>query len=218
VVTVLLIEDDKDMQALLSTFLSSYDMRVVGALDGKTALQKLDSEKIDIVVLDLMLPDTDGHELCRRIRQKCDIPIVISSAKGDLGNKILGFELGADDYLAKPYEPRELALRLNAQLRRNKKSSYIIGDLALFEDERTICLEGEKLELTKSEYELLKLLMQNPNKAFSRTELSWHLKLDDANSRTLDTHLSNLRQKLYDDPKNPRYIKSVWGIGYKFVG
>lgn len=216
-VNVLLVEDDNDMHSLLSTFLASYKMRTIEAKDGKTALLKLANERVDIIVLDLMLPDMDGLELCRKIREKSDIPIIISSAKGDLGNKIIGFELGADDYLAKPYEPRELALRLEASLRRVKKDIYEIGDLALFEAEREVYLSGDKIELTKIEYEILKLLMQNPGKAFSRAELAWSLKLDDKSSRTIDTHLSNLRQKLGDNPKEPRFIQSVWGIGYKFI-
>ena len=216
-VNVLLVEDDNDMRSLLSTFLASYKMRTIEAKDGKTALLKLSHERVDIIVLDLMLPDMDGLELCRKIREKSDIPIIISSAKGDLGNKIIGFELGADDYLAKPYEPRELALRLEASLRRVKKDIYEIGDLALFEAEREVYLSGDKIELTKIEYEILKLLMQNPGKAFSRAELAWSLKLDDKSSRTIDTHLSNLRQKLGDNPKEPRFIQSVWGIGYKFI-
>ena len=216
-VNVLLVEDDNDMRSLLSTFLASYKMRTIKAKDGKTALLKLANERVDIIVLDLMLPDMDGLELCRKIREKSDIPIIISSAKGDLGNKIIGFELGADDYLAKPYEPRELALRLEASLRRVKKDIYEIGDLALFEAEREVYLSGDKIELTKIEYEILKLLMQNPGKAFSRAELAWSLKLDDKSSRTIDTHLSNLRQKLGDNPKEPRFIQSVWGIGYKFI-
>ena len=216
-VNVLLVEDDNDMRSLLSTFLASYKMRTIKAKDGKTALLKLANERVDIIVLDLMLPDMDGLELCRKIREKSDIPIIISSAKGDLGNKIIGFELGADDYLAKPYEPRELALRLEASLRRVKKDIYEIGDLALFEAEREVYLSGDKIELTKIEYEILKLLMQNPGKAFSRAELAWSLKLDDKSSRTIDTHLSNLRQKLGDNPKEPKFIQSVWGIGYKFI-
>ena len=216
-VNVLLVEDDNDMRSLLSTFLASYKMRTIEAKDGKTALLKLANERVDIIVLDLMLPDMDGLELCRKIREKSDIPIIISSVKGDLGNKIIGFELGADDYLAKPYEPRELALRLEASLRRVKKDIYEIGDLALFEAEREVYLSGDKIELTKIEYEILKLLMQNPGKAFSRAELAWSLKLDDKSSRTIDTHLSNLRQKLGDNPKEPRFIQSVWGIGYKFI-
>jgi len=119
--------------------------------------------------------------------------------------------------LAKPYEPRELALRINALLRRTKKTSIEIGDFALDEEQRVIFQEGERLELTKSEYELLRLFLLHPNKAFSRSELAWHLKIAD-NPRTIDTHLSNIRAKIGDAPKESHYIKSVWSIGYKFVG
>ena len=123
-VNVLLVEDDNDMRSLLSTFLANYKMRTIEAKDGKTALLKLSHERVDIIVLDLMLPDIDGLELCRKIREKSDIPIIISSAKGDLGNKIIGFELGADDYQTKPFGLRELMARVKAVLRRSQKGSH----------------------------------------------------------------------------------------------
>lgn len=216
-VTALIVEDDADMQTLLYKYLAGFDIRCLQAKTIKQAEEILQKERIEIAVLDLMLPDGDGATLCRKIREEYAIPVIISSAKGDLGSKIVGFEQGADDYLAKPYEPRELALRINALLRRTKKTSIEIGDFTLDEEQRVIFQEGERLELTKSEYELLRLFLLHPNKAFSRSELAWHLKIAD-NPRTIDTHLSNIRAKIGDAPKESRYIKSVWGIGYKFVG
>lgn len=216
-VTALIVEDDADMQTLLYKYLAGFDIRCLQAKTIKQAEEILQKERIEIAVLDLMLPDGDGATLCCKIREEYAIPVIISSAKGDLGSKIVGFEQGADDYLAKPYEPRELALRIDALLRRTKKTSIEIGDFALDEEQRVIFQEGERLELTKSEYELLRLFLLHPNKAFSRSELAWHLKIADS-PRTIDTHLSNIRAKIGDAPKESRYIKSVWGIGYKFVG
>jgi two-component system OmpR family response regulator len=216
-VTVLLVEDDSDMQNLLHKYLAGFDMKCLQAKTIVEAEDILKKDMIDIAVLDVMLPDGDGTTLCRKIREEYGIPVIISSAKGDLGSKIVGFEQGADDYLAKPYEPRELALRIDALLKRTKKTSIEIGEFRLDEEQRDIFQEGERLELTKSEYELLKLFLLHPNKAFSRSELAWYLKIAD-NPRTIDMHLSNIRAKIGDTPKESRYIKSVWGIGYKFVG
>lgn len=216
-VRVLLVEDDNDMQVLLKKYLAGFDIMCLGAKNISQAKELLQKEKIDLAVLDIMLPDGDGTELCREIRENYAIAIIMSSAKSDIGSKIIGFEQGADDYLAKPYEPRELALRIDALLKRVKKSSIEIGDFILDEDKREIFQDGELLELTKSEYELLRLFLLNRGKAFSRSELAWHLKIAD-NPRTIDTHLSNIRTKIGDTPKESRYIKSVWGIGYKFVG
>lgn len=216
-VTVLLVEDNADMQALLDKYLAGFEMKCLNAKTIAQAEDILKKERVEIAILDLMLPDGDGTTLCRKIRKEYGIPVIISSAKGDLGSKIVGFEQGADDYLAKPYEPRELALRIDALLKRTKKTAIEIGDFTLDEEQRDIFQKGERLELTRSEYELLKLFLLHSGKAFSRSELAWHLKIAD-NPRTIDMHLSNIRAKIGDTPKESRYIKSVWGIGYKFVG
>ena len=215
---ILLVEDNQELSSWLSRLLGQSGYVVESAFTGEEAEHFLLTQQYDAILLDLMLPGMKGQTVLKHLRDKHnDVPVLIISAQDKMQDIIEHLNLGADDYLAKPYEPRELALRLEASLRRVKKDIYEIGDLALFEAEREVYLSGEKIELTKIEYEILKLLMQNPGKAFSRAELAWSLKLDDKSSRTIDTHLSNLRQKLGDNPKEPKFIQSVWGIGYKFI-
>ena len=218
-VNVLLVEDDNDMRSLLSTFLANYKMRTIEAKDGKTALLKLANERVDIIVLDLMLPDIDGLELCRKIREKSDIPIIISSAKGDLGNKIIGFELGADDYLTKPFRIAELRARVNAHLRRERRERHT----ALTFDRIKIDLSAKELRvdntpvaLTKSEYLICEYLARNKGQVFSKEQIYetvFGLEGDSDNS-TISTHIKNIRSKLNKLDIQP--IETVWGIGYKW--
>ena len=219
---VLLIEDDVDMQALIIEYLENYDLDVTTFSKPKEALQTLAkcSEKYDVVILDLMLPQMDGFDVCKTIRKISSIPIIISSARGELSDKILGFDFGADDYLAKPYEPRELVLRINALLRRNTKKSTLVGDFEIDEEKMEVKVDDYSVDLTQIEYDLLNLFLQNRAKVMSRELLSNGVNGIEYNTkdRTIDMHISNLRQKIGDDPKEPKYIKSVWGIGYKFIG
>lgn len=221
-IELLLVEDDVAMQELIKTYLAGFEIRTHALVSPLQALSLLRREpkKFDILVLDLMLPEMDGLDLCREIRKICATPIIISSARGDLGNKILGFELGADDYLAKPYEPRELVLRINALLRRNKKDISVIGDLRIDYAKKEVYLDNSLLELTPTERELLLLLVRKKGEPVSRETLASMIENihESSYSRSVDTHISNLRAKLGDDVKQPRFIKSVWGIGYKFIG
>ncbi len=219
---ILLIEDDLDMQTLIGDYLQNYDFLVKAFDKPKEALLHLEQHKenYSLVVLDLMLPQMDGFDVCKKIRELSNIPIIISSARGEMSDKILGFNFGADDYLAKPYEPRELVLRINAILRRSTKKSKKVGDFEIDEANMEIKVEGLLLDLTKIEYDILHLFLQNSDKVLSRESISNAVSGIEYNSkeRTIDMHISNLRQKLGDDPKDPQYIKSVWGIGYKFIG
>ncbi|WP_229860031.1 response regulator transcription factor [Candidatus Sulfurimonas baltica] len=219
---ILLIEDDLDMQTLISDYLIKYDFEVISFEKPKEALQNLEKNTnlYDIVVLDLMLPQMDGFDVCKRIRQLSSVPIIISSARSELSDKILGFDFGADDYLAKPYEPRELVIRINAILRRSLSSAKTIGDFEIDEEKHEIKIEGLLLDLTKIEYDILHLFLQNQGKVLSRESISNSVTGIEYNSkeRTIDMHISNIRQKIGDDSKDPKYIKSVWGIGYKFIG
>ena len=162
----------------------------------------------------------DGFDVCKKIRQISTIPIIISSARGEVSDKILGFDFGADDYLAKPYEPRELVIRINSILRRATNKNKIIGDFEINEDRMEIKVDEYLLDLTQIEYEILYLFLQNRGKVISREILSNGVNSIEYNTkdRTIDMHISNLRQKIGDDSKSPQYIKSVWGIGYKFIG
>lgn len=219
---VLLIEDDLDMQTLICDYLKNYDLHVEAFVKPLEALSHLEKnrDRYSVVVLDLMLPQMDGFDVCKKIRQISAIPIIISSARGEIGDKILGFDFGADDYLAKPYEPRELVLRINAILRRGTDKHKIVGSFEINEDRHEIKIDGLLLDLTKIEYDILNLFLQNIGKVLSREFISNAVSGIEYNSkdRTIDMHISNIRQKLGDDPKDSQYIKSVWGIGYKFIG
>ncbi len=219
---ILLIEDDLDMQTLIGDYLQNYDFLVKAFDKPKEALLHLEQHKenYSVVVLDLMLPQMDGFDVCKKIREISNIPIIISSARSEMSDKILGFDFGADDYLAKPYEPRELVLRINAILRRTTQKSKKVGDFEIDEGKMEIKVDGLLLDLTKIEYDILHLFLQNSDKVLSRESISNAVSGIEYNSkeRTIDMHISNIRQKLGDDSKDPQYIKSVWGIGYKFIG
>ncbi len=218
---ILLIEDDKEIGELLSEHLSGYGMVVVCAEKPSVAFEALKSNDFDLVVLDLMLPEMNGFEVCKKIKAEYDLPIIISSARGNTSDKVLGLDLGADDYLTKGYEPIELVKRIEAVLRRYRKLEKE-SDIEFTVDERamTIKFKGDPLALTNSEYELMRLFLNSKGKALNRDDianaiefLNW-----DSTSRNVDVLVSKLRNKLGDDPKNPKYIKSVWGHGYKFIG
>jgi len=219
---VLLIEDDIQMQDLIKNYLINYDFTTVAYANPKDAIDAIlvQKEHFDIVILDLMLPEMDGFDVAKAIKEKLDIPIIISSARGDIGNKIYGYELGVDDYLEKPYEPRELVLRIEAVLSRyNKNSSLSISDFVVDEKTYSVSMDGYPIDLTKIEFEIFIFLIKNRGKNVSREQIINATTLEyDTKARTIDTHISNIRHKIGDDAKEPHYIKSVWGIGYKFTG
>lgn len=220
---ILLIEDDLEMQELLHDYLLNFDFEVDSFANPLEALKVLNTNhNYSLVVLDLMLPHLDGFDVCKKIRQKSTIPIIISSARGNLGDKIVAFEYGADDYLAKPYEPKELVIRINAILRRITTTPTVtkVGEFEIDEDRFQITQEGHLLELTNIEYEIFTFLLTNKDKVLSREAISSFLGNEYSNikHRAIDMHISNIRTKICDDSKNAKYIKSVWGIGYKFIG
>ena len=217
---VLLVEDDLQMQSLIVDYLKDYGFIVTAFDNPKDVLEdfKLNSD-YSIIILDLMLPFMDGFDLFNKLKEIKNIPIIISTARGDIGNKIHGFELGADDYLAKPYEPRELVLRIESILKRNLTKSFKIGDFTIDKDNRTVLIDDYAIDFTKIEFEIFIYLIENKNKISSREQILNASSLDfNTKNRTIDMHISNIRAKIGDDSKNPKYIKSVWGIGYKFVG
>ena len=217
---VLLVEDDLQMQSLIVDYLKDYGFIVTAFDNPKDVLEdfKLNSD-YSIIILDLMLPFMDGFDLFNKLKEIKNIPIIISTARGDIGNKIHGFELGADDYLAKPYEPRELVLRIESILKRNSTKSFKIGDFTIDKDNRAVLIDDYAIDFTKIEFEIFIYLIENKNKISSREQILNATSLDfNTKNRTIDMHISNIRAKIGDDSKNPKYIKSVWGIGYKFVG
>ncbi|MAC83248.1 MAG: DNA-binding response regulator [Arcobacter sp.] len=217
---ILLIEDDEQMKDFIVDYLKDYNFCCNAFENGKDVLSELEKNKqYDIVILDLMLPDIDGFDLFKKIKKILDVPIIISSARGDIGNKIHGFELGADDYLSKPYEPRELVLRIEYILKKNLSNKIKIADLLIDKDSRSVSVDNFEIDLTKIEFEILLFLIDNLNINISREQILNATSLDEnTKNRTIDTHISNLRYKIGDNSKNPKYIKSVWGLGYKFVG
>ncbi len=217
---VLLIEDDKDMQKLIVEYLKEYDFDCVAFDQPKDVLEhfKIDNN-YSIIILELILPEMDGFDLFKKLKQIKDVPSVTSSARGDIGNKIHGFELGADDYLAKPYEPRELVLRIEHILKKDFNKTINIGNFIIDKENRTVLVDNYPVDLTKIEFEIFLFLVENQNKISSREQILNASSLDiNTKNRTIDMHISNIRFKIGDDSKNPKYIKSVWGIGYKFVG
>ena len=217
---VLLVEDDLQMQSLIVDYLKDYGFIVTAFDNPKDVLEDFKTNNdYSIIILDLMLPFMDGFDLFNKLKEIKNIPIIISTARGDIGNKIHGFELGADDYLAKPYEPRELVLRIESILKRNSTKSFKLGDFTIDKDNRTVLIDDYAIDFTKIEFEIFIYLIENKNKISSRDQILNATSLDfNTRNRTIDMHISNIRAKIGDDSKNPKYIKSIWGIGYKFVG
>ena len=221
---ILLIDDDEKLAGLLGSYFERFDLDLVSALRPSDGIAKLEAEKPDLVILDVMLPEQDGFEVCRTIRKTSAVPIIMLTARGEVTDRIVGLEIGADDYLPKPFEPRELVVRIQNVLRRavpaeEEQQELRFEGLILDLERRTTELDGESLELTTMEFELLALFARNPGKALSRDEILNGLRGIDAQifSRSVDILVSRLRQKLGDTAKQPRFIKTVWGKGYTFV-
>ena len=224
-VRLLIIDDDTKLLALLSDYLAGFQMEVRGEPNGPQGLAALERDRPDLVVLDVMLPGLDGFEVCRRIRALGTVPIIMLSARGEAVDRIVGLELGADDYLAKPFDPRELVSRIQTVLRRARPAPA--SDKLVFEGvslsartREAYGTQGEPLGLSSMEYELLDLLARSPGRKFSRDEILNHLQGTDSEAfgRSVDILVSRLRAKLGDDPKAPRFIKSARGWGYVFLG
>ncbi len=222
--TILIIDDDEKLNRLLTTYLQEFGFRIQSATTPGKGLQMLHAHPPDIVILDVMLPGMTGFEVCKQIRSESALPIIMLTARGDLMDKVLGLELGADDYLPKPFEPRELVARIQSVLRRtvNATTSRIFksGKLTVYLDARKATLSGKDINLTTNEFSVLELLIKRAGHVLDRDELLQHLKGMDSEAfnRTVDITISRLRQKLEDPPKSPNFIKTVWGSGYMFVG
>jgi DNA-binding response OmpR family regulator len=220
---VLLIDDDGRLNALLTTYLGRFGFAVRAVTHPEQGLRVLRSDPPDLVVLDVMLPDMDGFTLCRKIRESSLIPIVMLTARGDVMDRIVGLELGADDYLPKPFEPRELLARMQAILRRgpsgDKQERLRVGSLDVNWATRSAQMQGRDLALTTAEFELLALLIRNRGRVLSRDRIINETRGIDweAFDRSIDVLISRLRQKLGDDPRHPAFIRTVRGAGYLFI-
>ncbi len=220
----LLIDDDLKLAKLLSEYLSRFGIELTAAQSSADGLKLLrGSHEPDILILDVMLPDQDGFSLCREIRTESDIPIIMLTARGETTDRIVGLELGADDYLSKPFDPRELVARIQSITRRSsgrrEGKSLRFADLEIRTSEREAYLAGKTLELTSMEYELLHFLASHAGKKIDRDEIMNHLRGIDSDvySRSIDILVSRLRSKLGEDSRAPRFIKTAWGAGYVFV-
>lgn len=221
--TILIIDDDEKLNSLLCRFLGDFGFSVHTATTPSKGFQLLKKIDPDLIILDVMLPEMDGFEVCKTIRQKSEVPIIMLTARGELTDKVVGLELGSDDYLAKPFEPRELVARINTILRRSQRSfsrTDTYGSLLIDHTARKAVLDNRDLQFTTNEFTVLALLCSHPGRVFSRDDILQELRgIDsDAFNRTVDICVSRVRHKLGDDPKNPRFVKTVWGAGYTFIG
>ncbi len=226
--TILIIDDDKELNELLTRYLSKYDFEVLSACLPGLGLECMRRHSPHLIVLDVMLPGKSGFEVCKEIRREAKVPILMLTARGDLSDRIVGLELGADDYMPKPYEPRELLARIQSLLRRtyeyaaSRQSVMALksADLKMDLGRASVTLAGEPLELTTTEFDILRLLMENRGVTLSREQILERLRGVEWNAtdRTIDVLISRIRNKLKDDPKHPVYLKTFWGTGYRFVG
>jgi two-component system alkaline phosphatase synthesis response regulator PhoP len=221
--TVLVVEDEPKIVRQARDYLERGGYRVLAAYDGKAALVVARAERPDLIVLDLNLPQMDGLDVCRALRRESDVPIVMLTARVEEADRLIGLELGADDYITKPFSPRELVARVRAVLRRVKGGFHQpglvrVGDLEIDLLAYKVTRAGEEVPLTRSEFNLLAVLAQHPGQVFTRGQLldRLHGVAYDGYDRSVDAHVKNLRRKLEPDPAEPRYVETVYGVGYRF--
>ena len=225
---VLIVEDDKEIREGVEIYLKSQGYQVFQAADGVEGLEMIEREEIHLAIVDVMMPRMDGIQMTIKLREKYDFPVIFLSAKSEEVDKIMGLNMGADDYVTKPFTPMELLARVNSQLRRYRKFAeklnqreapsnvYTIGGLEINEDTVEVTVDGEPVKMTPMEYEILLLLMKNPGRVFSAEEIYERVWNERAvNTDTIMVHVRNIREKIEINPKEPKYLKVVWGVGYK---
>ena len=225
---ILVAEDDKEIRQGIEIYLKSQGYQVFQAADGIEGLEIAEKEKIHLAIVDVMMPRMDGIRMTEKLREKYDFPIIFLSAKSEEVDKILGLNIGADDYVTKPFQPMELLARVNSQLRRYKRflekldqntkseNIHVVGGLELNEDAVTVTVDGEPVKVTPTEYKILLLMMTHPGQVFSAEEIYewvWHERA--VNTDTIMVHVRNIREKIEINPREPKYLKVVWGVGYK---
>ena len=218
----LLIDDDAKLATLLGNYLTKFDIELNSTTKPTLALELIAEHQPDLIILDVMMPKMNGFQVCSGIRKKYKIPIIMLSARGESLDRVKGLDLGADDYIAKPFEPRELVARIHSLLRRVADEDEDHYSQDIFEVDtigRAISMDGQILSLTNMEFELLELLLANPGNLFSRDDILKHLRGIEAKifSRSIDILISRLRQKIEANPKEPKFIKTIWGKGYMFL-
>lgn len=222
---LLVVDDNPDIVQMLKAYLTGEGFQVVTASNGQKALHVARDEKPDCIILDMMMPEMGGEDFIRIYAAEADTPILVLTAKVEETDKVLGLELGADDYVTKPFSPRELAARVRALIRRSGKSQrepeiYRVADVSLDRQSHLVEIGGKIVDLTPSEFELLSVLISTPGRTYSRSELLEKLGEStylEGYERTVDVHIHNLREKIESDPKDPTYIQTVYGAGYRFM-
>lgn len=224
---VLVCDDDREIVEAIEIYLSQEGYKVLKAYDGEEALKVLDREKVDLLIIDVMMPKLDGIRATLKIREKKNMPIIILSAKSEDADKILGLNVGADDYMTKPFNPLELTARVKSQLRRytqlgstidkSNQAVYAVGGLSIDDEQKEVTVDGEPVKLTPIEYNILLLLVKNQGKVFSIDQIYESIWNEDAIGvdNTVAVHIRHIREKIEINPKEPRYLKVVWGVGYK---
>lgn len=223
---ILVAEDDKAIRESIGIYLKNGNYNVLFASDGVEAIEIFENNKVDLVIMDLMMPNMPGNEAIVKLREKSYVPIIILSAKSEKYDKIVGLDIGADDYITKPFDPFELLARVNSNIRRfysyreNKKQEdlIVVGGIELNLMDKSARVDGEQIMLTFTEYGILELLMKNVNRIFSVDQIYEHVWNEPAiDAKTVSVHIRRIREKIEIDPKNPRYLQVAWGLGYKFV-
>lgn len=221
--TILVVDDDPGIVKVVRAYLEKAGFQVLVAYDGKKALHIARHDKPHLVILDLMLPEMDGWDVCRALRRESDVPIIMLTARVEDTDKLIGLELGADDYVTKPFSPQELVARVRAVLRRvegmpAKPDRISRGEITVDLSRHSVTVGDEPLDLTPTEFDLLATLMQDPGRTFTRSQLLEQTQgyAYEGYERTIDVHIKNLRQKIETDPSNPQHIKTVYGVGYRF--
>ena len=222
---VLVVDDEKEIRDAIEIYLRGESLNIIKAKDGLEALDLLESNNIHLIILDVMMPKLDGIKTCIRIRENNNIPIIMLSAKGEDSDKILGLNVGADDYVTKPFNPLELVARVKSQLRRyttlsssvQGETTYEAGGLVINDDLKKVTVDGEEVKLTPIEYNILLLLMKNKGKVYSISQIYEEIWNEEAigADNTVAVHIRHIREKIEINPKEPRYLKVVWGVGYK---
>lgn len=222
---ILIIDDDIKMNGLLQSYLSGFAYEVIASTHPSDGLRKIKTFMPELIILDIMLPDMDGFAVMREIRKEHAIPVIMLTARGDLTDRIVGLELGADDYLPKPFEPRELVARIQTILRRvsnqyDPAASVKFDKLEIIPEKQMAVVDGEAIDISTMEFQLLYLLISKRGRIVTRDQIMDNLRGIDwsAFDRSVDVAVSRLRQKLRDNPKSPRFIKTIWGTGYMFIG
>jgi DNA-binding response OmpR family regulator len=223
--TILIVDDETKIVKTVRAYLENAGFQVATAGSGQTALATFRHQRPALVVLDLGLPDMDGLDVARAMRRESDVPLIMVTARVDEADRLIGLELGADDYVTKPFSPRELVARVRAVLRRTQGDReappppIVAAGVSIDLERRQVRIDGREIELTPTEFDLLTVLARHPGRVFSRLELLDRVQgyAFEGYERTVDAHVKNLRQKIEPDPKNPRYVETVYGVGYRFA-